>query len=385
VVKATANYLDTEDLIEIDRAEIASDALAATVEGKIERLSSDCLLDLAGTIDYDWQTLAPFWRPYLGDAVNIVGREQRKFLVRGPLPQTGTSLAGMLKPLTAEVGLGWDKAEAYGLPIGGGEIVAKLDRGILDVKPMNIAISDGQFTFAPKIRVAPEPGEVQVGKGPLVTQLRFTPEITSKFIKFAIPSFADAAQIDGQFSVDLDGGRLPLDDLASGDVGGRLVVHSVEVLPGPLAQQILGIGKQIEDLLNGRVPALGQSIATDRSLITLKDQTIDVRMVNRRVYHRGMQFTAGKVPITTTGSVGFDETVDMLVEFTVPNDGVGKSPLANAVKGKTFKVPVSGTLGKFKLDDRAIASLVTQGVGNLGKGLLLDEVGKQLDRFLPKQ
>ncbi len=384
-VKATANYLDADDVIEIDRAEIASDALSATIEGKIERPSSDCLLDLAGTIDYDWQTLAPFWRPYLGEEVNIVGREQRKFLVRGPLPKTGTSIAGMLKPLTAEVGLAWDKAEAYGLPIGGGEIVARLDRGMVDVKPMNIAISDGQLTFAPKIRVAPEPGEVRIDKGPLLTQLRFTPEITSRFIKYAIPTFADAAQIDGQFSVDLDGGRLPIDDLAGGDIGGRLQVHSVEVLPGPLAQQILGIGKQIEDLLGGRLPLPGQSVATDRSLITLKDQTIDVRMVNRRVWHRGLQFLAGKVPIITSGSVGFDETVDMLVEFTVPNEGVGKGPLAHAVKGKTFKVPVSGTLGKFKLDDRAIAGLLTQGVGNLGKGLLLDEVGKQLDKFLPKQ
>lgn len=385
VVKATAGYLDAEDVIEIERAEISSTALQALIQGKVTSPATDRVLDLAGTIDYDWQTLAPFWRPYLGEEVNIVGRESRKFMIRGPLPKTGSSLAGMLKPLTAEVGVGWDKAEAYGLPIGNGEIVATLDRGTINVQPMNVAVSDGQFTFAPRIRVAPEPGEVRIDKGPLLTQVRFTPEITDRLLKYAAPVLAEAAKIDGQFSVELDGGRLPIDDLASGDVGGRLLIHAVDVIPGPLAQQFLSLGKQIEDLLNGRVPQLGQTISGDRSIITIKDQQIDVRMVNRRVYHRGMELMAGKVPIRTTGSVGLDESLEMLAEVTVPSDGVGKGPIINALKGKTLQVPISGTLAKPKLDDRAITKLGGQLFENTAKGVLLDEVGKQLDRFLPKQ
>ena len=384
-INAVANYLDAEDIIEIDHAEIASDALRATAAGKITSPSSDCLLDLTGTLDYDWQTLAPFWRPYVGEEVNIIGRESRKFAVHGPLPKTGTSLAGMLKPLTAEVGLGWDKAEAYGLPIGNAEIVAKLDRGILDVKPMNVAVSDGRFTFAPRIRIAPEPGEVLIDKGPLLTQVRFTPEITDRLLKYAAPVLAQTAKIDGQFSVELDGGRLPLDDLASGDVGGRMIIHSVDVIPGPLAQQFLSLGKQIEDLLNGRVPQLGQSVDKERSLMTIKEQTVDIRMVNRRVYHRGMNLLAGKLPIRTTGSVGLDDKLEMLAEVFIPNDGIGSGPLVNALKGKTLKVPISGTLSKPKLDDSAITKLGGQLLENTGKALLLDEVGKQLDRFLPKQ
>jgi hypothetical protein len=291
----------------------------------------------------------------------------------------------MLAPITADVSLGWDRAEAYGLPIGKGEIVARLDRGVLNVQPMNVSVSEGTFTFAPKIRVAPEPGEVRIDKGPLLAQIRLTPEITDRLLKYGAPILAQTARIDGQFSIDLDGGRLPLDNLTSGDVGGRLTIHNVDVLPGPLAQQILGLGKQVEDLLNGRIPQLGQAIDTEQSLLTVKDQTIDVRMVNRRVYHRGMSFLAGKVPVRTTGSVGLDESLEILAEVDIPQEGVGKGPLVNALKGKTLKIPISGTLSQPKLDDRALTQLGGQLFENTAKGLLMDEVGKQLDRFLPKQ
>jgi translocation and assembly module TamB len=381
---ATANYRDTDQILEIESAEIASSALRATLEGKIQAPADECLLDLAGTIDYDWQTLAPFWRPYVGDEVNIVGNESRKFMLRGPLPKTGMSLAGMLKPLTAEAGIGWQKAEAYGLPIGGGEIVARLDKGAIEIRPIDVAVSDGRFTLAPNVRVAPEPGEVRLGKGPVLTQVRFTPEITQRYLQYAMPFLAGTARIDGQFSFDLDGARLPLDNPKSGDLGGRVIIHSVQVTPGPMAEQFLSLGKQIEDLLSGRLPAFGQPSGT-QSLLTVPEQQVEVRMVNGRIYHRGMQFVVGKIPLRTVGSVGLDNSLEMLAEFSIPTEGIGKGKLLDTLKGKTIQVPISGSLTNWKWSDSAVKQLVGQITGNVGKGLLLDEVGKQLDKFLPKQ
>jgi hypothetical protein len=382
-VVGAASYSDADDVLEITAADVASSALKANLAGKIASLATEPYFDLAGKIDYDWQTLAPLWRPYVGDEVDIVGRESRAFRFKGPYPNTSSTWAGMLAPLEVDASIGWQRAVAYGLPIGAGAIEGQLRRGVLEISPLDVPVSDGRVTIAPKIRLAPEPGEIRLEKGPVAQQIRFTREVTERYLKYAAPILVQTAKIDGQFSVDLDGGRLPLDDMASGDVGGRLVVHNVTVSPGPLATQILVLGKQVEDLLNGRVPNPTQSLGDD-ALITIQNQTIEVRMVNRRVYHRGLQFVAGKLPIRTTGSVGFDESLEILAEVFVPNEGIGSGAVVNALKGKTLQIPIRGTLTQPKLDDRALTQIAGQVLQNTAKDALQNEIGRQLDRLLPK-
>ena len=106
-------------------------------------MSREANLDLRGEVAYDWETLSRVLRPYVGDDAQIEGRETRQFAVRGPikkLMETPTATAGSganvdtfhwVKPLTAQAGVGWDRAQMFGLAIDRGEITTDLADGLL--------------------------------------------------------------------------------------------------------------------------------------------------------------------------------------------------------------------------------------------------------------
>ncbi len=73
------------DVLQLTALDVGSQALTLHTSGKITDLSTQQNLDLAGKIDYDWASLGPLLKPYLGNRVEMVGRQSRQFAVRGPL------------------------------------------------------------------------------------------------------------------------------------------------------------------------------------------------------------------------------------------------------------------------------------------------------------
>ncbi len=68
------------------------------------------------------------------------------------------------------------------------------------------------------------------------------------------PVLSEVTRTSGQFSVELQGGQLPLANPLAGDVAGQLQVHAVEMQPGPILQGLLGFAQQIEGLARGQIP-----------------------------------------------------------------------------------------------------------------------------------
>ena len=82
--------------------------------------------------------------------------------------------------------------------------------------------------------------------GPLITNVRISPEVSEAMLKFVAPVLAGATQSEGLFSLQLDGARVPLGEPQRADSAGKLTVHSVRVVPGPMAREWIGLAQQIE-------------------------------------------------------------------------------------------------------------------------------------------
>ncbi len=209
-----------------------------------------------------------------------------------------------------------------------------------------------------------------------------SPELCAKAVKFVAPILADTTVADGRFSISLDGGWLPMANPSAGDVSGRMAIRA-QARPGPIAEQFLVLVKEVGNVLRKGVLA-GVDDQTG-AVLSVDDSNIEFRMVGGRVYHRGLQFQVGTVPISTYGSVGLDESLAIMAEIPLKATLFGRDLSFGALEGRVVQIPIDGTLEQPKIDSRAMAQLTGKMLQNTARGVLIDGVGKTLERLLPGQ
>jgi hypothetical protein len=216
--------------------------------------------------------------------------------------------------------------------------------------------------------------------GPVITNVRISPEVSEAMLKYVAPVLAGATQSEGQFSLQLDSTRVPLADSKRADAAGRLSVHSVRVVPGAMARELIGVAQQIEALARRRDLA---SVANrpQVTLLNIKDQQVNFRVIEGRVHHQNMEFQVGDITMRSQGSVGFDQTVQLTLQVPIQDAWITKEPLLAGLKGQALQVPVSGTLTRPQLDKNAVASLSQQLLQGAAQQAIGGELNKALDKL----
>ena len=380
-LSASGNYQHTSEQLQLDKLQIASAALRCDATGTVGLAEVGGAVDLKGTVQYDWQKLAPLWTPYVGAGVQIVGQQTRTFALHGKLDGPIASAASW-DHMAGEAAIGWTGMEVYGLQVGRGEIAAKLADGQLTTQPLDVEVSEGRLNVTPLVRLSPVPAELFLGRGPLLTDVHLTPELCAQGLKFVAPILSESTVADGRFSVTLDGGRLPLMDPGTGDMAGRMAIRA-QAKPGPVAQEFMVLINEVTAIL--RRGSLATVDDQTKSFLSIDDSEIDFRLVNGRVYHRNLRFNAGAMPIQTYGSVGLDETLSIVAEIPLKATIFGIDLSLGTLEGQTLKIPIEGTLKNPKLDRRILQQLTGQVLQSTARGALIDGVNKQLQRLFPGQ
>ncbi|HZZ26459.1 MAG TPA: hypothetical protein VFE46_00525 [Pirellulales bacterium] len=401
---ASGGFDSAADAMQLTALDIGSQALALHAAGKIDALSSQQNLNLAGKMDYDWNALGPLLRPYLGDRVAFAGRESRNFSVRGALgvkdkkvmlasaavpsgaasATAGSDPFACLKGLTADVSLGWTQAQLYGMQTGPIDVNAHLENGSVELKPIEAILtgqnSSGQLSIAPLIHLSPGPPEVVLGKGTILSNVQFSEAVSKSWIKFIAPMVSDSARTEGSFSVELDGAHVPLTNPEKADIGGRLVVKNMSVTPGPLFRPFAMIGQQVEALVKGRLPTMG--LGSETALLKIDDQKVDFHLVDGRMYHQGLSMQVGQVTIRTRGWVGLDESVNIIAEIPLKEEWTRQrnSPLAS-LNEPMIRIPIVGNLKDPKFDTRVTAKLLEA----IPRATVENGLNNVLDHILPQR
>ena len=365
-------YDSAKQNMQLKDVALSSRALRVKIGGDIQNLTTTRNANLQGAVAYDLQTITELLKPYVGNEVRLAGRDERQFSLQGPLGD------GWQKQLAAQGSAGWTSAQVYGMQIGQGTIDARLASGILQLGPTELPISEGKLNLAPQLRLTAEPTDVVLPAGPLVQQVRITPEMCDSALKYIAPVLAEATRTQGRISIDLASARIPVANPDTGDISGRLAIHSVEVTPGPLTDQLLLLSRQVEAVLEKRTPPMKSEPTT---LLRLGEQNVDFRMVDHRVFHQGMTINAGKVTVRTRGSVGIDQTLSLIADIPVLDEWIGKDPLLSGMRGQTIQVPITGTLSKPRVDPRGIEQLAKQVFRSSTDNLIREGVNRGLERL----
>lgn len=407
-------YDQQQDVLELQELTATSSLLRMVAAGRIRQWSKSPEAELSGEVDYDWADVTTKLRPFWGPSVAVAGRDKARFALTGPLGQlparlglvpasepgpaivaatdsrpeirltsatrTASSSAGLVPAaLAGSARLGWESATLYGLPVGGSELRASLADGVLQFAPLQFPLSEGKFHAVSRIELNAAPARLAIDRGQLLDNVRISPELCRTWLKYVAPLLADATRAEGRFSVQLDGAQVPLTDTERSDAHGQLTIHSAQIGPGPLAQPLLGLAQQVKTVLDGR--PFSDSQTSSSSWLLIPQQTVRVDVEKGRVFHQGLTMTSGDVTIRTSGSVGLDETLAIMAEVPIRDEWVTDKKYLASLRGTVIQIPVQGTLGKPRLDNRMLTELSARLVGGAARGVVQDEVNRGLQRL----
>ncbi len=350
---ARGDYTQRDGRLRIEQLELNSMVLGGSAAGHIVAGADRSEVQISGEVSYDLQRLCDLLRPYLGREIRMAGRGTSPASYHGPLAPVEAQ---------ASAGIGWQWANVYGFAIGPGQLSARLADGMLQIEPLDLTVGQGHLRLTPQLQLA-QPRELTLSPGPIVERVQIDPQMCASLLKYVAPVLAGVTSAEGAFSIDLDGCQIPLADPAQGEIAGRFTVHSVQIGPGPLVQELA--------VLLGRAAP-----ATLR-----RESVVQFRMIQGRVYHEGLELIFPDLTIRTRGSVGLDQTLAIMAEMPIPPKWLGNNPLGSALRNQTIRIPIGGTLDRPQLDRRVLDQLSRQFLQKAARNVLQDEMNRQLDRL----
>ena len=397
------------DTLSLNQMSIQSEMLDLAAKGEIRDFSTTKQVRLTGSVTYDWENLTPLLRSKLGPDVDIVGRETRPFKLNGPLGKSTTDQlqnvvlnvrprplmpdtrplfipTDQYKSLTGEAGIGWDKANIRGLSSGKTTIEATIKDGQIHFSPIDLQMSGGRLTLAPIVRLDVKPAALVFERGAVIQDFQFNPEMTRSSLRFVAPMIANSTSIQGDFSLDQEFAIIPLNDPKLGEAKGTFIVKSTRVKPGPLLDELSEKITQIIAVI--KLNRSGGLLDPNSNLMRVDNQVVQYHMVEGRVYHSAFEVQMMKgITVTTTGSVGLDDSLDLIAEISFEKmiSGDSEKPIMKSLLGRPLRIPIRGSLKKPKLDMSKVGNYAKQMGVNALDAVLGNGFGQQLQGLFPER
>ncbi len=424
-----AAFDSVKQSLRLKETKLIADGLEIDLAGRLDELAATPVVDVTGEVAYDWERLTQRLGDSLRQNVQLTGQERRKFSLRGrlsapdvatrstdvesqtalgaglPTPPRATQLSSIsrtsspsnssLTALTGEAGLGWQTANLYGLSAGAGDLSCQLNEGIGTLVLRDLPVNEGTVRLNSQLRLDRTPALIVLQSDRVIDKVRLSPELCAGWLRFVAPIMANATRVEGRFSVVLAKGALPVSDPSTGDVSGQFAIHAAQLSPGPFANQVVAVVDRIRAMTKSRSlkPADFLSLAEqstspssggrERVWVTLPEQQVPFHMINGRVHHERLTLVTKEATLMTRGSVGLDESLDLIVDVPVRDEWVAQNKQLASLRGKSLSIPVRGSLTQPQLDLRAFESFAREAFTAPVENLLENELQKGLNRFLP--
>lgn len=370
--------------LNFEQLQLRSSAFALDARGSISDPAGARVADIAGTWNPDWKLLEPLVRAYTGTVVTFNEVTGGDFVLKGPLPGSAGTGQGIVSPeLQVRTQAAFSSGTMFGIPMGGSRIQVQLANGIAQVQTEPVSFSGGQIRVSPSLDLRGETPVLMIPPGRIIDSVEFTPEICRNWIHYVAPVIADATAASGKFSVETEGFQVPVNAIDRATIRGSIVLHGANVGPGPLGQQLVAITGQLKSLARGvSLETLLQNPAPapNRSWVVLPEQTVPFALQDGRIHHQNLVFQIDDVQLRTQGSVGLDQTMQLLTEVPVLDKWIGDNKWLAGLKGQMLQLPVSGPVRQPRIDNSIIARLGQQ----MFQGAASSAINDQLQGLMNK-
>jgi translocation and assembly module TamB len=383
-INSDLNLAEDFDQVEFKRLVVNSSAFSLNAIGSIARLSTSMLTDLQGSYNPDWNKINALLAAYTSNAVQLAGSGEQAFAVRGPLFPPSDSMTNapwVPAELEATASIGWDQGQLARVPFGPSKFDLALNNGIANVNSNGIAFSGGTLNLTPTVDLRTATPLLRMKQTRIVDQVALSPETARQWLKYVAPLVADATSAQGTITIDADQVTVPLTNPYNTEATAKVQLTNVVVGAGPLADQLLSTVTQLKSMLKPEA-GNGRDLST---WLQMAEQTIPIQVKNQRVFHDQLTFRSRDLVVRTSGSVGFDQSLQMVAQIPIADDWIAGKQYLAGLKGQSVSIPIRGTVTSPKLDLQSIQNLSTQLVkqaaGNAINQAIGEKVSPQVDQF----
>ena len=366
-------YLAESDQLQVATLEFLSAPLTIQGKGRVHELHQRAVVDVQGILKCDAQELLVHLPTELRQELSADGLRVTSFRALGPARQldvtTGDSTPlELAETLQLSATLGWDRLSAFGVESTAGELRTTLSNGWLVLDPVSVAVGKGHVKSLPQVELHDEP-HFEIPKGVMLEKVHLTEPLVRKWLKYPAPLLANSTSIDGMLSLEIaEVGKGQLGHMDQADIPGVIQIHQATIAPGPLVREIQDLIDQISAMTGGR------AIPRERVKVTMVEQTLPFRVMEGRVFHKDFHLDIGDVRIGTSGSVGLDQTLDMVMTIPLNEKWLQKGPILQSLQGEVITVNIRGTLDEPRIDARPLA--------DFGKRIGIKAAGGLIEKLL---
>ncbi len=364
--------------LKLEAVQLRTPLVNADFGGTLLDLPGSTTCDLVGTCNLNPQDLLAALPPEWSQHVQIAGLRLGQIRVQGDLrpraevvaaPESEPA-AATGQPLHIEADVQWDTGNVLGFRSDNAHVSLDWSNRTLSLNPNHLPIGTGRWVASPRIEFAPTGRTLVFDGGPVFENVEFTPEMSDTWLKYVSPILGQATSIEGKFSLSAAPARLGLSDPWPGELSGHLDIQSAQVSPGPLTRQIV-------DGVAGLQTMMGRRPAEANVLMQVEEQRVPFAFKEGRISHRDFHVSMGDLVVSSAGSVGLDETLDVQVSVPIPDKWTEGKPLLAGLKGEVIPFPMGGTLDRPVLDGQAL--------GEFGKRIGFKSAGGLLEQLIQKR
>ncbi len=346
-------------------------------------------VNLSGNLTYDLAAISALLSSRFGTSISLQGNSVASpFEIKLPLNRSDAVLSGTF---------GWTSASIAGMALGPATLRCQSpEPGRVQIAPFTVTASGGKLMFTPEIGHSAWPLEkptqtqmpVSGGKfdlslwdqfvpavtpgttnetvltlapGQVAQNIQLTQEMCDQVLAYASPVLAGAMQAQGACSIFIDRAVIPLSNPSQADIFGWITFQQFQVSSSPLLTLL-----QVEGTVS-----------------MAENATVPIRIAQGRVAHlptvlnfaTKQRDSSGNVTgtrdfqVITSGSIGFDRTLNLVIDMPLPTGWLKNEKLNTALKDQRLRVPLVGTLNQPKLDQKTLdqywSVLIQQGASNL--------------------
>lgn len=371
---------DTEkQLITLGDNRITSKPLTANVKGTIADYDTVVRADLSGDYNASLAELTAMLHEFVPATKGLIafnGESASAFSLKGPLAQEDVSPG--FRGATGNIDFGWGSADVLGIPLGKKMLEPTLKNGQVNIPLAVFSAGDGKMRLMGEVDFKPADTTFRLpGPHTLLADIKITPELSKELLSRINPIFFHVTEAEGTVHLTTKDIVMPFGEtMETASTGrGKLDLEDAAIRPAGMVTDLLVMG----------------NVMNDRGLTDVQLTGGDFIIKNGRIsYDNFTMIFAKAFDLIFSGSVGFDDTLDLVVSIPIRPEvlrqfGVSGpvGEYAELLSGTRIKVPIVGTRENPKLDKSAVdTDSLIKGIAEGATKKATEEVGKEAGRLL---
>lgn len=343
---------------------IISKPLKITATGSLNHLQDLQLLHLNGNYIPDMDKLTPMVQAFTDKNIVFTGSKKQTFILTYPLKTASPSLKN--QNLYFSGVLAADSLRYQGVEFQNLDIPLIFETSNLDAK-IQSNLNQGKLQLLPHISFAKTPAVLSLipEKQQILTDVQLEKPLVEGVLKQIHPLFGVLAKPSGSITVQLDSLQWPF---KKGTYQGKQFITDIDLSKTTLES-------------SGFLKTILQSFNLKDDSLHLNNSRLECTAKNGSITCSPITITIAESKMVLTGSIGFDKSIDYLLQVPVTKKLVGTEGY-RVLQNTVINIPITGTVNTPNYDSKALARSLSDLMQQAAENALKKEIGKALPKLL---